>query len=47
MFMNEKKKTIRKFWEGLNKGDVESQLALLAEEAVSTMTGTTGISGSH
>ena len=34
--MNEKKDTVRKFWEGLDNGDLDSQLALLADDAVFT-----------
>ena len=45
--MNEKKDTVRKFWEGLDDGDLDSQLALLADDAVFTVTGTTGVSGVH
>ena len=43
--MNEKKDTVRKFWEGLDNGDLDSQLALLADDAVFTVTGATGVSG--
>ncbi len=41
------KETVRKFWEGLNNGDLDSQLALLADGAVFTVTGATGVSGIH
>ena len=47
MGMRVQKEVVTKFWDGLNIGDLESQLALLADDAVFTVTGTTGVSGNH
>ena len=47
MGMDDQKDIVRKFWEGLNIGALESQLALLADDAVFTVTGDTGVSGNH
>ncbi|MCH8062519.1 MAG: nuclear transport factor 2 family protein [Chloroflexi bacterium] len=45
--MESRKENVRKFWEGLDNGDLDSQLALLADDAVFTVTGSTGVSGVH
>ena len=47
MGTDDQKDIVRKFWEGLDNGDLDSQLALLADDAVFTVTGTTGVSGVH
>ena len=47
MSIDDRKDIVRKFWEGMNNGDLDSQLALLAEDVVFAMTGTTAVSGSH
>ena len=45
--MEGRKEAVRKFWEGLNDGDLDSQLELLADDAMFSVTGTTGVSGDH
>ena len=45
--MEGRKETVRKFWEGMNSEDLDSQLVLLTDDAVFTVTGSTGVSGRH
>jgi len=47
MNSEEMKDVAKKFWGGMNKGDLESQLALCSDDVVFTVSGTTAVSGSN
>ena len=47
MTSEEMKATVRAFWESMNNGDLEAQLALCTDDVEFTVTGTTPVSGSN
>ena len=47
MNQDDMKERVKSFWDCMNRGDLDSQLALLSEDAIFTVTGTTPVSGSH
>lgn len=42
-----KKATVNDFWEAMNRGDLDAQLALCTEQVTFTVSGTTGASGAN
>lgn len=45
MSIDQNKTTVREFWNDMNRGDLDAQLALCSDEVVFTVSGTTGASG--